>query len=340
VGSEAMEKKQHELLDLATYAFNKPRSKEREEAFDKLLSFSKPYSYWEDNELSSMIIDTSFRVYWKDAKLKMSGIGYVASYPEFRGNGSIRKLMTDILEDNYETGTALSYLAPFSYQFYGQFGYQYAFDQKAYTIPAPEFPKGKKTAGQVQRRAVSEELFEDMAEVHDQVYNQGSLVRPQHVWEYYFKHKSQPFFATYEENGRVLGYLIYEFAGTAFVIRECITLTQEAQDALYRFVSSHAASFEVIKWTAPSNVFLEYDLAEPSRIQLQLQPYMQARIVNLSAFLKVNGQPEFSARIVDDILPQNNICVGPETDQPEEMTIGAFTARVLRENKAILREYF
>ncbi|MGL4480902.1 MAG: GNAT family N-acetyltransferase, partial [Lactococcus garvieae] len=203
-----------------------------------------------------------------------------------------------------------------------------------------EFPKGKKTAGQVQRRAVSEELFEDMAEVHDQVYNQGSLVRPQHVWEYYFKHKSQPFFATYEENGRVLGYLIYEFAGTAFVIREFITLTQEAQDALYRFVSSHAASFEVIKWTAPSNVFLEYDLAEPSRIQLQLQPYMQARIVNLSAFLKVNGQPEFSARIVDDILPQNNICVGPETDKPEEMTIGAFTARVLRENKAILREYF
>lgn len=335
-----MEKKQHELLDLATYAFNKPRSKEREEAFDKLLSFSKPYSYWENDELSSMIIDTSFRVYWKDAKLKMSGIGYVASYPEFRGNGSIRKLMTDILEDNYEAGTALSYLAPFSYQFYGQFGYHYAFDQKAYTIPAQEFPKGKKTVGQVQRRTVSEELLEEAAEVHDQVYNQGSLVRPQHVWEYYFKYKAQPFFATYEENGRVLGYLIYEFAGTAFVIRECITLTQEAQDALYRFVSSHAASFEVIKWTAPSNVFLEYDLAEPSRIELQLQPYMQARIVNLQAFLKVNGQPEFSARIVDDILPQNNICVGPETDQPEEMIIGVFTARVLRENKAILREYF
>ncbi|MEY8457678.1 GNAT family N-acetyltransferase [Lactococcus ileimucosae] len=335
-----MEKKQHELLDLATYAFNKPRSKAREEAFEKLLSFSKSYSYWENDKLSSMIIDTSFRVYWKEDKLKMSGIGYVASYPEFRGNGSIRKLMTDILEDNYEAGTALSYLAPFSYQFYGQFGYHYAFDQKAYTVPAQEFPKGKKTVGQVQRRAVSEELFEDMAEVHDHVYNQGSLVRPKHVWEYYFEYKSQPYFATYEENGRVLGYLIYEFAGTAFIIRECITLTQEAKAALYRFVSSHAASFEVIKWTAPSNVFLEYDLAEPSRTQLHLQPYMQARIVNLQAFLKVNGQPTFSARIVDDILPQNNICVGPETDDPEEMTIGAFTARVLRENNAILREYF
>lgn len=67
---------------------------------------------------------------------------------------------------------------------------------------------------------------------------------------------------------------------------------------------------------------------------------MQARIVNLQAFLKVNGQPEFTARIVDDILPQNNICVGPEAEEPEEMTIGEFTARVLRESGAILREYF
>ncbi|WP_420028275.1 GNAT family N-acetyltransferase [Lactococcus garvieae] len=331
---------ENQLLDLAVYAFNKPRNKEREEAFAKLLTFSKPYTFWENEELSSMIIDTSFRVYWKEEKLKMSGIGYVASYPEFRGNGSIRKLMTEILEDNYVAGTALSYLAPFSYQFYGQFGYQYAFDQKFYTIPAQEFPKGKKTLGHVQRRQFSEALVEDMAEIHNQAYNQGSLVRPQEVWEYYFQYKSQPYFATYEESGKILGYLIYEFSGTTFVIRECISLTQNAKDALYRFISSHAASFEMIKWAAPADTFLEYDLAEPARMQLQLQAYMQARIVNLQEFLKVNGQPAFSARIIDEILPQNNICVGPQVENPEEMSIGEFTARILRENKAILREYF
>lgn len=331
---------QEKLLDLAIYAFNKPRSKEREVAFAQLLAFSKPYTYWENEELSSMIIDTSFHIYWKESQLKMSGIGSVASYPEFRGNGSIRKLMTEILEDNYKAGTALSYLAPFSYQFYGKFGYHYAFDQKIYTIPAQEFPKGKKTAGQIQRRLLSEELLEDLAEVHSQVYNQGSLVRPQHVWEYYFKYKSQPYFATYKENGKILAYLIYEFSGTNFVIRECLSLNAEAKEALYRFIHSHSASFETITWSAPSDNLLEYDLAEPSRVQLQLQAYMQARIVNLQEFLKANGQPDFSARIIDDILPQNNICVGPEAENPQEMTIGEFTARILRENRAILREYF
>ena len=34
------------------------------------------------------------------------------------------------------------------------------------------------------------------------------------------------------------------------------------------------------------------------------------------------------------------ISVGPEAEEPEEMTIGEFTARVLRESGAILREYF
>ena len=58
----------------------------------------------------------------------------------------------------------------------------------------------------------------------------------------------------------------------------------------------------------------------------ELQPYMQARIVNpVNLF-----ESERPAWVLPRIVPQNNICVGPETDQPEEMTIGAFTARVLR----------
>ncbi len=97
-----------------------------------------------------MIIDTSFAVYWNaQPRLRCRGLVYVASYPEFRGNGSIRKLMTDILEDNYEAGTALSYFwPPFSYQFLWSIGYHYVFDQKAYTDTCTKsFPKVKKQLG-------------------------------------------------------------------------------------------------------------------------------------------------------------------------------------------------
>ncbi|MDU0409732.1 hypothetical protein N42HA_02773 [Lactococcus lactis] len=144
-------KNNKEFLDLATYAFHKPKTKERAKAFDKLLEFSTPYGHYENQKLTSMVIDSHFNVYWKNQEVKTSGIGYVASYPEFRGNGAIRQLMTKSLRDNYEKGVIFSYLAPFSYAFYEKFGYHYAFNQKHYRLAAQDFPKGKRSAGEISR---------------------------------------------------------------------------------------------------------------------------------------------------------------------------------------------
>lgn len=52
---------------------------------------------------------------------------------------------------------------------------------------------------------------------------------------------------------------------------------------------------------------------------------MQARIVNLKEFLKVNGQPNFSVQITDDIIAENNMTIGE--GKAEKMTIGQFTTK-------------
>lgn len=326
--------KNQELLELAKYAFHKPVTG-GDEAFFRLLDFAKPYTHYENGALTSMVIDIPFKVYWKERTLKMSGIGYVASYPEYRGNGAIRDLMTSILQDEYKAGTALSYLAPFSYDFYGKFGYAYAFDRKFYHIPAQDFPKGQKTSGQMMRCDLTEL---SKTNLHEQADNHGSLVREPHIWDYYFNYKSKPYFALYKENEKALGYVIYEFSGMTFIIREIVTMTDTAKQAIYRFIASHASSFEQITWLTTPNEQLEYDLSEPSHAEIQLQPYMMARIINLREFLKVNGEPDFAAEIIDDLLPENNLIVGK--GEPEKMTIGEFTAKIMRNSSALLREYF
>lgn len=325
-----------EMLALAKYAFHKPVTG-GDEAFFALLDFAKPYFHQENEQLTSMIIDLPFDVYWENSSLKMSGIGYVSTYPEYRGNGAIRQLMTQMLQEEYQLGTALSYLAPFSHEFYGKFGYAYTFDRKIYQIEAQHFPKGRRTAGKITRLSFDEAL-PHLDLIHQKGYNQGSVVRASHIWEYYFHYKSKPYFAVYEENGQAQGYLIYEFKGSDFVIRELIALTDEAKQGLYRFISSHAGSFSDVTWIAPTNENLERDMVEPEIANIQLRPYMQARIVNLSEFLKVNGLPDFSVEIVDDIIPENNVTLG--NGNPVKMTIGEFTAKILRNKGAILREYF
>lgn len=139
-------------LELAKYAFHKnPTGGDR--AFYKLLEQSSLHTHTENGDLTSMIVDTHFQVNFQGQTVPMSGIGYVASYPEFRGNGAASQLMTDILRENYQNETFFSYLAPFSYGFYSKFGYSYVFNQKHYEINAVDFPVGAKTDLTVKRLA-------------------------------------------------------------------------------------------------------------------------------------------------------------------------------------------
>ncbi|GAX46819.1 GNAT family N-acetyltransferase [Lactococcus reticulitermitis] len=322
-------------LDLAKYAFHKnPTGGDR--AFYKLLEQSTLHTHTENGDLTSMIIDTHFQVNFQGQTVPMSGIGYVASYPECRGNGAASQLMTEILQENYQNETIFSYLAPFSYGFYSQFGYRYVFNQKHYEIRAADFPAGAKTDLTVKRLDFAT-AQSDLASIHAQSIGNGSLVRGDFEWSYYFDDKKQPYFAVMYNQSEPRGYVIYDFDGMDFIIHELITLDDQAKNAAYRFIASHAGAFEQFVYTAPSNVTLEQDMREPNRAKISLLPYMMARIVNLKAFLKrfpVNIDKQFT--IIDTLLPENNLTFG--SGQAVTMMIGEFTEFVMQD--VILREYF
>jgi predicted acetyltransferase len=173
--------------------------------------------------------------------------------------------------------------------------------------------------------------------IFSQADSNGSLVRGQFEWDYYFKYKKQPNFAIFYDHGKPRAYVVYRFHDMTFVIDELMTLDEQAKNAAYRFIASHAGAFDKFSYTAPSNARLEQDMLEPSRAKISLLPYMMARIVNLPEFLSlfpVNDQRRFT--ITDAILPENNLSFG-EGDAVT-MTIGEFTNYVMGD--VILREYF
>ncbi|GFH41748.1 acetyltransferase [Lactococcus hodotermopsidis] len=327
--------KTDDFLKLVTYAFHKiPTGGDR--AFNKLLTQSKVHFHAENDNLTSMIVDTHFQVTFHDKVAAMSGIGYVASYPEYRGNGAVSDLMKEILRDNYENGTIFSYLAPFSYEFYGKFGYTYIFNQKHYEISVADFPLGARTNLLVKRLSF-EEAKADLATVYGQIDQQGSLVRGDFEWAYYFSYKKQPHFALFYDYDVPKGYVIYDFSDMNFVIHELIFLDNVVKKAIYRFISSHAGAFDTVSYTAPETENLEVDMKEPSRAQIALRPYMMARLVNLAEFLKTfDLKFDRKITVIDDILPQNNLTFG-EGDEVT-LTIAELTRLVMKD--VVLREYF
>ena len=77
----------------------------------------------EQGKLVAKIELIPFHIWFDGQQAGMGGIGGVASRPETRRGGHIRRLMTEALAEMNEQGMTFSYLYPFSYAFYGKFGY-------------------------------------------------------------------------------------------------------------------------------------------------------------------------------------------------------------------------
>lgn len=127
------------ITALIEYAFQKKQPLKTDPVFLARYEHADAYGAYQADQLTNLIMANQFTIQYFSKSLKMAGVGYVASYPEYRGQGTIAKLMDELLHDLYENGVAVSQLAPFSEAFYRQFGYENTSQKKNYQIPASAF---------------------------------------------------------------------------------------------------------------------------------------------------------------------------------------------------------
>jgi predicted acetyltransferase len=304
-----------DVFELAKYAFHKEPTGGYI-AFEYLLKHSTSYGYKTDGKVTSQVDVTPFEVNFWGARYKSTGIGYVASYPETRGNGAIHQIMARILTDEYHDGVVLSYLAPFSYGFYSKFGYAHIFNQLKLTWLSRDFPAGEKVGGTMERLAYEEALpMMRTVYANQPEMQRGALVRDSWWWNYWYNLKlSDCNFAVYfDDKHQPVGYVIYQFVGSNFVIKEWVINTLDARKATTRFIDSHAASFETFTYISPQSDYSKIKVAsqmlEPL-VKVEVIPDMQARIVNLEKFLarypNANKNVEaITLKVTDEGAPWN-----------------------------------
>ena len=131
-------------------------------------------------------------IMWFDGhKVPMYGIAGVASLPEIRRQGNVRKIFEKVFDDIYEKGAVFSHLYPFSYDYYRKFGYENCGAVKKYNLQldaarrlknngtAHEFIKKEDTDNTVRDKLI--EIYEDYASKHNIM-----LSRSQERWDEVF----------------------------------------------------------------------------------------------------------------------------------------------------------
>ena len=113
-------KKYHKI---SQYAFGNWQDKEIE---DDKIKWMNPYECFviiENGEMISGLINHNLKQNVRGTVKQLSGIGNVATYPEYRNKGYIKALFTSAFEDMRLKKQSVSMLQPFKESFYNKFGY-------------------------------------------------------------------------------------------------------------------------------------------------------------------------------------------------------------------------
>ena len=89
---------------------------------------------FEGETMFSTFAVTDFTQFFDGNRVKMGGIGGVATLPSHRRKGGIRSIFQAALTDMYENGYEISYLYPFSTAYYRKFGYENCVNRQNVTV--------------------------------------------------------------------------------------------------------------------------------------------------------------------------------------------------------------
>lgn len=273
----------NEYYELCCYAFDRQSSEAHQTKWLNLAMHSHNYAIVdEQGHVKSAVMVTNLPVNWHGQEYKMGAVGYVASYPEFGGHGSITQLMKKASEQMLADHVVFSYLAPFSYTFYRRFGYEQLFDRLRYEVKATDFPKlSRQETGSVERVSFTDNL-EQMAKIYNQneQSQNGGLIR--HSWWQQYRYSKHPGFEvafSYDDEHQLDGYLIYQrISGDKFEIVELMPENAMSCQRLLNFVGKHASVYPKFTYESANQTPYNDLMPEAYHVATAIQPYMMARV--------------------------------------------------------------
>ncbi|WP_342472297.1 GNAT family N-acetyltransferase [Metasolibacillus sp. FSL H7-0170] len=277
----------HRLRD---YCFPNKYTEARKEDFHYWVQHSTTLGAYDGNKVVGQVLVLPLNITIYNKNYKMGGIAFVASYPEYRQQGIVKKLMIESLNQMKANGQTISVLAPFSVSFYRYFGWELFFEKLNYVIPSDKFPALGKQLDVIKRTSfewLDEELFQQVKAFYNEraSVTNGVMLRDDAWWNRLAKRQQNSHFALYYKDNKVAAYIRYEIVNTTFFIYDFIAEDILAEQAIWRYVTAHAASITEIKGVTANHASFGYYFPEPQFEREVVQDVM-VRIVDVQSFMQ------------------------------------------------------
>ena len=266
----------------------------------------------------------------------VAGVANVAVQPTHTRQGIMTRMMRRQLDDIHHLGEPLAALFASESAIYGRFGYGVGTQHEFWKLERPYngYARKYESPGRVVF-VEPDEICQKLPEVYRRATagHPGVFPKPPHKWD---EESSAPdardpeprvrgrgrgglFYAAYEEDGRLDGYVAYRSNRPAIIVNELMAATRNATAALWRFVFDLDLMGVTEASKRPLDDPLPWMLADPRRLQRTIRDGVWLRVVDAAAALEQRSyavEDRLTLEIRDSLCPWNQSAflleAGPE----------------------------
>lgn len=253
-------------------------------------------------------------------------VGFVTSvctYPEYTGNGLMKRLMRQSLEHMCQKHQSLALLFPYSIPLYRKMGWEIISNKITYSVKDRQIPSKASAPGYVRRVDWGNEDFRNL-HTKFAAATHGCLFRNTLAWEEYWRWDEDDTVVAiyYDVSRKPCGYMVYLIKDDVMYIKEMIYLTHEAHEGLWEYIRAHESMIDEVRGSSYSSEPIAFEL-EDGDIREIIRPYIMGRIVDVDQFFsKYHCDPTADHatilfEIEDSFLPWNNTAISVHFHQGE-----------------------
>jgi len=250
--------------------------------------------------------------------VKMGGVAGVATLPEARNSGYIRRIFEKALPAMKDEGKTFSFLYPFSFEFYRKFGYELCYAPSRISAPAKSFGKYPFPAGVTQHFPGGD--IGDFKRVYDKFTRNKNFAiardaeamkerldkDPYTDKHYVYLHRST--------EGEPDSYILFDAEeedddGKVLNVIELAWSSPAGLCSMFGFVGGLSPEFENLKWDAPRGINILALMADCYDVEVSLAADGMCRVVDVPRALGLMKAPERPGgaviRIEDGMIQSN-----------------------------------
>lgn len=276
----------------------------------------KPYNtiiVEDEKEIISSLQLNQYKISLNNEIYDTSYVVGVSTFPQGRGKGYMKNLMSYTLNELYNKNQLVSILMPIDYRLYRSYGYEHCYDQIEYNLDINDL-RNFKINGNFKKLKASHIKY--LIDIYSEFMsnNNGYTKRDELYYQNIFKEVESEngyIYANVDEDGNYKGYIMYFLNDNNMFIRELFYKDMNSLKSILKFVYNHNTQVKKVVISTPLNDKIRYILPNLKNSELKIKPFMMGRIINFKGFieslkLNYNKKTSINIKVVDDFIDENN----------------------------------